>query len=247
MYVDLLDGNNYLHVNISLIQKLGLECAVYCTELFTIARRASVKNKLVDDGCVKVDRDYIKKVTSLSEAQQLDAETKLADLGLLVRFKDKKDTVCVNSNGIGALVVGGDLLNKNDIEELKKKINSKETKKQTKIQALKSYVTVRDALLKEELDSWVEAVYNSGRKLTRDGVIAFVKGVLSYSTDFTEQFKIIKCAKENNYIDVEFCIDKLNRLKKADENNKAIANTRTIRVTNQVRATQDDIDNGDKF
>ena len=55
MLLDVFDNDNSISVNYRTIQIFGLPTAVYLTELINIYKKATRKNKLVEDGYFKVD------------------------------------------------------------------------------------------------------------------------------------------------------------------------------------------------
>ena len=64
MIVDLLSPANYIMVNRDAVKTLGLNTAVYTSELLTIYKKVVTKKKFVnDDKFFEVDRAYIEKQT----------------------------------------------------------------------------------------------------------------------------------------------------------------------------------------
>lgn len=93
MLIDLLNSANYLMVNIDAIQIFGLNTAVYCSELLNIYKKAVVKKKLIDEVYFKVDRDYIKKQTSLSIEDQIKCDLNLIKVNIIKAKKDNPDII----------------------------------------------------------------------------------------------------------------------------------------------------------
>ena len=58
MLIDLLCTDNYVSFNINIAKVMGLNYAIYISELLNISNKATAKKKLLD-GKFKVDRDYI--------------------------------------------------------------------------------------------------------------------------------------------------------------------------------------------
>ena len=71
MLLDVFDNDNSISVNYRTIQIFGLPTAVYLTELINIYKKATRKNKLVEDGYFKVDRKYVNNVLCLTPEEQI--------------------------------------------------------------------------------------------------------------------------------------------------------------------------------
>ena len=93
MLVDVLSSDNYLYVNVGAIKILGLNNAIYCSELLRIFRKANRKNKIDSNGFFKVDRTYLKARTSLSTQEQIDCENHLSKVKLIEISKESLDCI----------------------------------------------------------------------------------------------------------------------------------------------------------
>ena len=84
MVIDLFSPANYLIVNKEAIKTLGLNTAVYCSELSTIYKKVVTKKKFVnDEKYFLVDRDYITKQTSLTDEDQLKCDLNLEKVNII--------------------------------------------------------------------------------------------------------------------------------------------------------------------
>ena len=76
MYLDLLSQSNYLSYNIPIANLFGLQMSVYISEVISILEKATRKKVLVD-GYVFLDREYISSRTTISIDDQLDFDSRL--------------------------------------------------------------------------------------------------------------------------------------------------------------------------
>ena len=93
MLIDLLNSANYLMVNMEAIRIFGLNTAVYCSELLNIYKKAVVKNKLYNGTYFKIDREYIKKQTSLEIEDQLKCDINLRKVNIIIPDEENPDII----------------------------------------------------------------------------------------------------------------------------------------------------------
>jgi copper chaperone CopZ len=230
MYVDLLDSDNYAHINRSLIKVLGLQGAAYCSELFTIMRKAIRKNRLVDSVFVRVDRAYVEDRVGVSADDQLSIECMWEKMDLISKKSD--DEFNINVGGFLGLITGqsaekqGNAFSEEDINKLKSKLKPKtsEQKKEGKrrgiAKMLKAGLDVADEDVRAKLCDWIDIVTESGKTLSKASVGIFVDSVTKYSKgDGKVMVKVLNHAIQGYYTNASFAIAAYERsLKNKKEN-----------------------------
>ena len=71
MLIELLSTSNYVSFNVKLAEILGLHPSIYISELLNINDKAIRKEKM-NESSFSLDREYIKKRTTLSVEEQLE-------------------------------------------------------------------------------------------------------------------------------------------------------------------------------
>ena len=213
MYVDLLDSQNYLLVNISLIKLLGLSGAAYCSELFTIMKKAIKKDKLINC-CVKVDREYVESKTGVSADEQRALEDCWQKMDLIEKVKGYDENVFdINTEGFLALISGQEDFKDAEIEKLKSKLKpktaakEKESKRIAIANGVKASITCPTQEVKEKMDEWVETMSINKKPLSKSIAKVFYDAVVKYSGGDTYVMeKVIQKAISNGYADVDYAI-----------------------------------------
>ena len=98
MLLNIFDTSNSITVNYRTIQLFGLPTAVYFTELLNIYKKATNKNKLIDEKYFKVDRTYINKMISLTVEEQLVCDLNLIKTSILKKSADNPDILTLDIN-----------------------------------------------------------------------------------------------------------------------------------------------------
>ena len=248
MYVDVLDQNNYLQINLSLIKVLGLKGAAYATELFSIVKKAATKDKMFGDDAIRINRTYIESRIQVTTEEQYTFDTAWSNLNLVAINNKDKDIIAVNVPGFIELISGKSLSAadfesvKNSIDNKKAKKKSqakeKETKKARIIENLCNHIKVSDETLLEKLQNWVSTLISVDKLLNVQIVEQFVSDLLTYAgNDITVACKIVHIATCQGWNNCDWAISSYEKNKK---------NT-GVRTTPQQKATKKDIEGGVEF
>lgn len=169
MLTDFMSLDNYGHYNIALAHMIGLEPAVYVSELINIRRKAVRKQKfryinpdLFDTEKSElyfiVDRKYIEEVTTLSVKKQVDFDNALIDLKI-IKKTDNPDEIFFDEEYFVNLFADQN-------ETVIKKITPTMVKKGTKTskaeytkEQTKCALKTDDEELYNAYRDWVDAVY----------------------------------------------------------------------------------------
>lgn len=215
MLIDLINSNNYISINLNMINVLGLTESVYCSELLNIFQKALRKNKLYD-GFFRVDRDYIFKRTTIVIENQLLIDKKWESFDLIKINPLDVNMIKLNSDLLVTLLTEEDV---DSIKKLKenlqiklKKIKSHEEIQEGKIkrlQNLKDKVYCSDAELRQALEEWVEAIFIkfNGAKFTNKDVELFKTTLKGYSNDVDVALEIVRLATKLGYKECQWAIN----------------------------------------
>ena len=76
MLIELLSMSNYVNFNVKLAHILGLNTAIYLSQIMDINEKAIRKDK-VDKNFFTIDRNYITSRTTIAEKEQKEIENNL--------------------------------------------------------------------------------------------------------------------------------------------------------------------------
>ena len=203
MLVDVLSSDNYLYVNVGAVKILGLNNAIYCSELLRIYRKATKKKKIDDKGFFKVDRTYLKSRTSLSFEEQVECESSLSRINLVTINKDYLDTIKFDDKLYMSIITQED---SKFLNELAKKVRtSKQTAKEVKrdriILALKDNISNADEDIHTALEKWIDTLFiNSKVLMTKETIAEFENSLVSYcGTDKKKALRLIEIATSQSW------------------------------------------------
>lgn len=236
MLVDVLSSDNYLYVNVGAIKILGLNNAIYCSELLRIFRKASRKNKIDSNGFFKVDRTYLKARTSLSSQEQIDCENNLSKVKLIEISKESLDTIKFDDKMYMSIVSQEDMKFLNDIAKKLKTTRSttdKETKKERMLLALKNAISISNESVHDAIEKWIEVLFNNPKVvLTKETVVEFESVLINYcGTDTQKTLDIIRIATAQGWKNCVWAINSYEQEKKIKGNK--ILKTKTKVATNE--------------
>lgn len=184
MILDLLRTDNYASYNIKLSHILGLKESVYINQIINIMGKAIKKDKIIDDGFVKLDRTYIFNQTTINLEEQLKIDEQLLRIGLLVRNFDNPDLLKIDTEMLASITSCDDITK---LEKLSKKVGkstkiNKETKDYYNIEKLKSYINCDNSSLVESLGGWIESIIKEKKSYLNFPIIQkFQKDLFNYS------------------------------------------------------------------
>ena len=117
MLIDLLNSANYIMVNIDAIHILGLNTAVYCSELLNIYKKAVIKKKIYNEKYFKIDRDYIEKHSSISVEDQLKCDANLGKAGIIKADNQDPDLIFFDVEIYASILASEDVKLLNSVEK----------------------------------------------------------------------------------------------------------------------------------
>lgn len=239
MLIDLLNSANYIMINIDAIHIFGLNTAVYCSELLNIYKKAVIKNKLYNEKYFKIDRNYIKKQTSLEIEDQIKCDLNLRKVNIIKQDENDPDIIYFDVE-IYASVLSSEDVKLLDSVSSKVKVENPKNVKQTQrdriIIALKEAIECKTLPILQKLQEWIDSVMADPKKfLSKQQVVAFKNRLDDYCNgDLEKALAIIDIATVHGYIDCQWAINLFER------NNKPINSINpqsAVRVTEQKKTT----------
>ena len=240
MLIDLFSQRNYISINLKLIKLLGINSAVYLTELATIMEKATQKGKLIDNKYFKLDRKFIVNKLALSIEDQLLIDSTLMTINLLQKQVDNPDNIYIDSNLLINLLTDetpkllDDLSKKLQVKSLR---GSKESQRQQLKNNLKNKINCSNYELLTALRNWVDAIYlKPNGFLSQTAITKFQNTLNNYTQgDLDLALRLVEIATIQGYKDCQWAIEVYER----DQKFKTAKKLNTIRVTNQEKASED--------
>lgn len=256
MLLEVLNSNNTINVNKKMLHVFGTDTAIYLSVLLYIYSKAIKKDKLELGNYIRVNRDYVRKETSLPVSKQLACDAELVGCEVITKPVFENDLVSIDVEMLTGIVTE---LNKNELKVIKDKVKeaSEEYKKSKSSKTRKyafdllcSYIMYNKDECPElynAVANWIKAL---GRKfgyvaVTKQLIDDFENGLNKYTDGYLDvALEIIEIATTFLYRDVNWAINKY------EKNHNIKTNTNTPRVTEQDSINDEDIEDikkGRKF
>lgn len=209
MLIELLSMSNYGHFNIKLAHILGLNTAVYLSQLMDINEKAIRKNRITENFFL-LDRDYVTSRTTISEKEQKEIEGNLMKLGILERSTSDDNSLLLNIAVLTNIMMSPD-------EDLVKEIKnfttkSKKTKSEKIIENLKKNIITQNTELRTAYFNWIDAVYEKDGFMNKQAVVSAQLNIDKFSNrNLDIALKILEIATLNGYRDVTWAINSYNK------------------------------------
>ena len=212
MLIELLSTSNYVSFNVKLAEILGLHPSIYISELLNINDKAIRKEKM-NESSFSLDREYIKKRTTLSVEEQLGIEKNLIKLGIIEKPTANVDCIILNINVLTTLLMSTDkelLENVEKLAKLKTK-KSSTTKAEAIRQNLKTNIQTTNVELLCAYSEWIDAVYAKQGWMSKQAVVSGQTAVDDFSNrNLDVAIAVINIAAIHGYVDMQWAINKYN-------------------------------------
>ena len=241
MLIDLLNSSNYIMVNMDAIRIFGLNTAVYCAELLNIYKKAVTKKKLYDDVYFKIDREYIKKQTSIEIEDQLKCDANLLKVDIIKINEENPDIIFFDVEVYASLLSSEDIKLLDKVSAKVKVANPKGTKQAQRdriIVALKESIECKTYEVLTGLKGWIDSIMaDPKRYLSKQQVAAFKDRLDDYCNgDLQKALEIIRLATVHAYVDCQWAINVYERNNQPARTQLQINNT--VRVTEQKKTVE---------
>lgn len=237
MLLDLLAEDNFVQFNKKLAHTIGLKEAIYVNQLLNIVYKATNKDKIVENGFIRLDRKYIYKQTTLSIEDQLKIETKLQRLNVLEKDFEDDDLLKIDVEKLASITITEDediikeIQNRTSIGKLKVDKNSRDN---NIISNFCNLINTGNEDVDTAYRSWIEAcVKTKGNFLNKDIINKFQLDLYKYSKgDITRAIKVLKVATLYCYRECSWAIKRYEK-EKAEEERTTIKETATKETLSQ--------------
>ena len=233
-------------VSIDAIRIFGLNTAVYCAELLNIYKKAVTKKKLYnDDKYFKIDRDYIKKQTSIDIDEQLKCDANLLKVNIIRPDPSDPDIIFFDVEIYASLLSSEDIKLLDKVSSKVKVNNPKGTKQAARdriIISLKDAIECKTPDVLFALKGWIDSIMSDPKRvMSKQQVIAFKNTLDDYCNgDLQLALKLIEIATIHMYVDCQWAINIYERGNKpiAKVFSPASVTNNSIRITEQKRTEQ---------
>lgn len=246
MLIDILNSSNYIMVNMDAIRIFGLNTAVYCAELLNIYKKAVSKKKLYNDNkYFKIDREYIKKQTSIDIEDQLKCDANLLKVNIIIPDRDDPDIIMFDVEVYASLLASEDIKLLDKVSSKVKVNNPKGTKQ---VQRDRIIIQLKDAIECKTpevlfgLKGWIDSIMSDPKRvMSKQQVLVFKDCLDDYCNgDLQKALDIIKLATIHMYVDCQWAINLYERNNKAAFATQRPLSTQTnpaVRTTEQKRTS----------
>ena len=206
MLLELLSPGNYISFNIKLANVVGLQSAIYLSELLNINEKAVRKKKITNDSFI-LDREYIKTRTTLTIEDQLNIEKTLIKIGILKQCENP-NAVQLDISMLTSIMMSPDedlLQNVTKLADLRKA--GKQTKGEKINLELKSSVITPNPKLRVAYYEWIDAIQAKDGFLHKKAVTSaqsLIEETCKNNVD--EAVKILEIATISGYRDMAWAI-----------------------------------------
>lgn len=191
-----LDSSNFFQFNITAAQILGLNNAIYCSELINISQKASRKGR-VSNGFFMLDRDYIAHRTTLDLETQYLCDASLSKVGIVEVSRESHDSVRLDYGRFVQVVTGEDYRTLGEIARKARSVtpaDTREAKARKTLRNLQARVNSGNADIDVALRHWIEVTCEKSF-MSGDTVDDFQKVLMQYAgVDMKKAMRIVEIA-----------------------------------------------------
>ena len=211
MIIDLLSTDNYVSYNIQLAHLIGLEHAIYLSELIRVNAKAIRKSKLTN-GYITVDRDYIFNRTTLKPDRQQELDGDLAKLGILEIEFNNRCMLILHIEVITTLLLDDSEELKADISKVVKKKANKKTKDEAIKDALKENIITDNQELRQAYYDWIDSVFAKQGWMSKKAVLTAQNEIDKFTNrNLDLALKLLEIASISGYRDITWAINSYNK------------------------------------
>lgn len=215
MLTDLISLDNYCFYNITLAQKLGLECAIYISCLLNYSHQVEKSDYF------EIDRKFIENKTTLDTSKQKQLDSVLIQLGFISLHEENKKLIKLDTSIL--MSIFKDEENSSVKEFLPVKVKRKTKADAIKVE-LRSYIKSTNSELRDAYSDWIDAVFARQGWMSKKSVISGQELIDTYSNrNLDLALEILNIASIGGYRDIQWAIN---------DYEKKIASTKKINTIN---------------
>lgn len=205
--LDLFSNCNNACYNVRIAQLLGLNTAIYISEIANINSKALHKDKL-DKNFFVLDRKYLTERTTLTEKEQIKIEKNLFDSQILQKAEDDPDKLYLNIEVLIKVLTEKENALAAELQTAAKEKKPKKADKRAYcIENAKRVVTATDPFLRQAYFNWIETVYDKYNFISNATVFSAEAFVNSYSGGNTSiAIGLVNKAASLGYKDINYAV-----------------------------------------
>lgn len=205
-YLDIVGPDAEGKFNRRLAKLVGLQTAVYASEILNILFRVRTKKTYDPEGFWTLDRKYVEERTTISPENQRICDEALKLVGIL--DSEGSNKIRVRVDVLFKILADDTLIPPETIMAIQHKVSTPPlSNKEKRMFGLKKCITETDNDLKIAYENWVEAI-DEKRKVTKPVIQGFINDVNNYTTDKNKKLEIIHIATQAGWAVVDWCVRK---------------------------------------
>lgn len=228
MLLDLLRTDNYVSFNKRLAHIIGLEQSIYVNQIINIMGKAEKKNKVYENGYVKLDRKYIFEQTTLTIERQLELDNSLINIRLMIKDFEDNDLLKIDTKLLADITTNDDIkINDNLSQVIKKNTKlDKRTKELIIAENLSKYIDTSNDELDKALKGWILAMLEAKKLINSAIITKFQDDLFNYTQGkLIDALELVRIATVNAYKEFSWCskIFERDRVEKLKNKPKEVA------------------------
>lgn len=211
-YLDIAGNSSYGRYNRKFAHLVGLEAAVYWSEILEVLDRVLEKKTFDMDGWFVLNRDYIKKRTTFSEEKQRECEDILSHLEIYQVSPDNQNRVRCDVKAFIKIIAEDDIETVKEVKAIAKaatKTAKAESKKAGIISMLVNSLS-ESAEVTEKYRQYLEIAYNKGL-CQKAKLKNFADEINQFTSDDSVKIQLLNIGIEKAYTKAEWIINAYTR------------------------------------
>lgn len=211
MLLDLLRTDNYVSFNKHLAHIIGLEQSIYVNQIINIMGKAIKKNKVINNGFVELDRNYIYGQTTFDTNKQLELDESLVKINLLIKDINNPNLLKIDTQLLANITTNDDMQLNNKISTIVSKPQkiSRETKNYYVVENLSKYINTGEINLDNKIKEWLTVCVNKFGNANQTLIKVFQQNIYDYAKgDINVALKLVEIATAFGYKDCQWAIKK---------------------------------------
>lgn len=211
-YLDIAGNSSYGRYNRKFAQIVGLEAAVYWSEILEVLDRVLEKKTFDHDGWFVLNRDYIKKRTTFSEEKQKECEEILSRIEIYQVSPDNENRVRCDVKAFVKIMIEDDIETMKEVKAIAKaatKTAKAESKKANIITMLVNSLSESPEVT-EKYRQFLEVAYNKGL-CQKAKLKNFVDEINQFTSDDSVKIQLLNIGIDRSYTKAEWIINAYSR------------------------------------
>ena len=224
MLLDLLRTDNYVSFNKRLAHIIGLEQSIYVNQIINIMGKAEKKDKVYENGFIRLDRQYIFEQTTITLEKQLELEKGLKEIKLLETDFEDPDLLKIDTQLLADLTSNEDVSINTDFSSIlqnNKRLDTR-TKNLLRLDNYSRFIDTNNIELTHALKDWIMSLLEGNKPVNKNVVIKFQDDLFNYTQGkLQDALDLVRIATNHAYNTFSWCTKEFVQQKK--EKPKSVA------------------------